>query len=57
MSTRRPANRVERQISLMFLAAAVLSILFCVAYFTFDPQPGEAETFMGYSLSNLTLGL
>jgi len=50
-------NRVERQISLMFLAAAVLSILFCVAYFTFDPQPGEAETFMGYSLSNLTLGL
>jgi ubiquinol-cytochrome c reductase iron-sulfur subunit len=50
-------KRVERQISAMFLAAGVLSVLFCVAYFTFDPQPGEAETWLGYSLSNLTLGL
>jgi ubiquinol-cytochrome c reductase iron-sulfur subunit len=50
-------KRAERQVAAMFGAASVLTIVFVVAYFTFDAAPGEAETFLGYSLSNLTLGL
>lgn len=50
-------KRAERQVATMFGLASVLTILFCVAYFTFDSAPDDAETFLGYSLSNLTLGL
>ena len=49
-------RRAERQVSLMFIAAAVLIVAFCVAYFAFSPSPG-GQTLHGYGLSNLTLGL
>ena len=53
------ANRVERQISSMFLAAAVLvDRCSVVAYVTFDPQPDDGRDVHAVTaLSNLTLGL
>ncbi len=49
-------RRAERQISLFFIAAGVLSVLFCVAFFSFDPSI-DGETIFGMGASNLTLGL
>jgi ubiquinol-cytochrome c reductase iron-sulfur subunit len=51
-------RRAERQIATLFALAGLLAILFCVAYFSFSPEPGpHADTLHGYGLSNLTLGL
>jgi ubiquinol-cytochrome c reductase iron-sulfur subunit len=49
-------RRAERQVAAMFGVASLLILAFCVAYFAFDPQPG-GNTWHGYALSNLTLGL
>jgi ubiquinol-cytochrome c reductase iron-sulfur subunit len=50
-------RRAERQVAGMFGAASVLTILFCVAYFAFDPDPETGQTILGYGASNLALGL
>ena len=57
-STRQLANRVERQIS-ADVPRGRRAVDRCSASPTSPStrSPGEAETFMGYSLSNLTLGL
>lgn len=46
------ARRTERQIAGMFMAATVLSILFCVAYFAID----DNSTFLNFSAMNVALG-
>jgi ubiquinol-cytochrome c reductase iron-sulfur subunit len=52
----RAEKRAERQIAAMFGLAALLSILFCVAYFAF--QVGDnPDTILGYGASNVALGL
>lgn len=45
-------RRAERQVSGMFFVAAVLFLLFCVAYFAID----EDQTFLNWSASNFALG-
>lgn len=50
-------KRAERQVAGMFGLASLLTLLFCVAYFVFDPDPVDGQTLFGYGLSNLTLGL
>jgi ubiquinol-cytochrome c reductase iron-sulfur subunit len=45
-------KRAERQIAAMFGLAALLSVGFCVAYFTID----EEQTFLGWSAMNFALG-
>ena len=45
-------RRAERQVAGMFVAAAVLFLLFCVAYFTVD----EDQTFLNWSAQNFSLG-
>lgn len=50
-------RRAERQVAGMFIAASVLTIAFCVAYFAFDPDPEVGQTVFGYGVSNLALGL
>ena len=52
----RLERRAELQVSGMFAAAGLLSVLFLVAYFLFEPGP-EGEAFLGYGASNLALGL
>ncbi len=49
-------RRAERQVAMMFMAAGVLSVLFCVAYFILEPGP-EGGPFLGVGASNLALGL
>lgn len=50
------AKRAERQVATMFGLSAVFSILFVVAFFTFDI--GEnLDVFLGFNASNLFLGL
>ncbi len=46
-------RRAERQVAGMFIAAALLTVAFCVCYFTIDPQ----ATVLGYGAMNLFLGL
>jgi ubiquinol-cytochrome c reductase iron-sulfur subunit len=46
------AKRAERQVSTLFLLAIVLSLGFCVAYFTIDKD----ATFLGWSALNFALG-
>ncbi|MGI8888578.1 MAG: cytochrome bc1 complex Rieske iron-sulfur subunit [Nocardioidaceae bacterium] len=46
-------RRAERQVAGMFIASAILTVLFCVAYFAID----EDDTFLNYGASNLALGL
>ncbi|MFT4299033.1 MAG: Rieske 2Fe-2S domain-containing protein [Aeromicrobium sp.] len=46
------ARRTERQISLMFAAAALLAVGFCVAYVVVDFD----QTFLGWSAQNFALG-
>ncbi|HEX6875665.1 MAG TPA: Rieske 2Fe-2S domain-containing protein [Nocardioidaceae bacterium] len=48
-------RRAERQVATFFGLSALFAILFCVAYFAF-PLDRE-QTLLGFSLSNLTLGL
>ncbi len=49
-------RRAERQIATLFGLASLLSVLFCVAYFSFEI--GESpDLFLGYGASNLFLGL
>jgi ubiquinol-cytochrome c reductase iron-sulfur subunit len=50
------AKRAERQIATMFGIAALMSILFVVAYFAFDVGD-DPDLFLGLGASNLTLGL
>jgi ubiquinol-cytochrome c reductase iron-sulfur subunit len=50
------AKRAERQIATMFGLAALLSVLFCVAYFAFQIG-GHPDTILGYGASNVMLGL
>jgi ubiquinol-cytochrome c reductase iron-sulfur subunit len=45
-------RRTERQISGMFAVAALLFLLFCVAYFAIDAD----QTFLNWSASNFALG-
>ncbi len=52
----RLERRAERQVAMLFLAAGLLSVLFCVAYFVFEPGI-EGETFVGMGASNASLGL
>ncbi len=49
-------RRAERQVAGMFILASLLIVAFCVAYFAFSPSP-TGQTFHGFALSNLTLGL
>jgi ubiquinol-cytochrome c reductase iron-sulfur subunit len=49
-------KRAERQVATLFGLAAVSSILFVVAYFTFEIGD-EPDLFFGIGASNLTLGL
>jgi ubiquinol-cytochrome c reductase iron-sulfur subunit len=49
-------KRAERQVATMFGVAALMSILFVVAYFTFDVGD-DPDLFMGLGASNLALGL
>jgi ubiquinol-cytochrome c reductase iron-sulfur subunit len=49
-------KRAERQVATMFGVAALMSLLFCVAYFAFEIGD-NVDTFMGMSASNLFLGL
>lgn len=46
-------RRVERTIGAMFGLAALLSLAFCVAYFTI----GEDQRFLGWSAMNFALGI
>jgi len=46
------AKRAERQVAGMFGAATLLSLAFCVCYFTIDPQ----ATFLGFGAMNFALG-
>ncbi len=50
-------RRAERQVAGMFGLAGLLTIAFCVAYFSFSPDPETGATIAGFSASNLTLGL
>jgi ubiquinol-cytochrome c reductase iron-sulfur subunit len=50
-------RRAERQVAGMFGAASVLTILFVVAYFAFNPDPNTGQTFLGFGSSNFFLGL
>lgn len=45
-------RRAERQISGMFTVAAILFVLFCIAYFAIDSD----QTFLNWSASNFALG-
>jgi ubiquinol-cytochrome c reductase iron-sulfur subunit len=49
-------RRAERQVAGMFMLASLLIVAFCVCYFVFSPDP-TGQTFHGFGLSNLTLGL
>ncbi len=49
-------RRAELQVAMMFMAASAFTVLFCVAYFVFEPGV-EGETFLGVGASNLALGL
>ena len=49
-------RRAELQVSGMFAAAGLMSVLFVVAFFLFEAGP-EGETFAGYGASNLSLGV
>jgi ubiquinol-cytochrome c reductase iron-sulfur subunit len=49
-------KRAERQVSTMFGIAALMSILFVVAYFTFEVGD-DPDLFLGLGASNLALGL
>ena len=49
-------KRAERQVATMFGLAALMSILFVVAYFTFEVGE-DPDLFLGLGASNLTLGL
>jgi len=49
-------RRAERQVATMFGLSAVFSVLFVVAFFTFDIGE-DLDVFLGLSASNLTLGL
>jgi quinol---cytochrome c reductase iron-sulfur subunit len=46
-------RRAERQVAMMFLAAAALSLAFCVAYFAID----EDVQVLGLGAANLALGV
>jgi ubiquinol-cytochrome c reductase iron-sulfur subunit len=49
-------RRAERQVATLFMLSALCTLLFVVSYFAFDI--GEStDTFLGFSTSNLTLGL
>ncbi|MDQ3095131.1 MAG: Rieske (2Fe-2S) protein [Actinomycetota bacterium] len=49
-------RRAELQVAMMFIGASALALLFCVAYFVFEPGV-EGETFLGVGASNLALGV
>jgi ubiquinol-cytochrome c reductase iron-sulfur subunit len=49
-------KRAERQVATMFGIAALMSILFVVAYFTFEVGD-DPDLFLGLGASNLALGL
>ena len=46
-------RRAERQVSAMFIIAALLAVAFCVCYFAIDPT----ATLFGYGAQNLAFGL
>ncbi len=46
-------RRAERQVAAMFVLAALLALVFCVAYFAID----EDSRFLGLGASNLVLGV
>jgi ubiquinol-cytochrome c reductase iron-sulfur subunit len=46
-------RRAERQVAGLFMAAAVLSVLFCVVYFAI----GADQQILGYGAQNLLLGM
>ena len=52
----RAEKRAERQVAAMFAAAMLCSVLFVVAYFTFDVGDNW-DTFAGMGASTVTLGL
>ncbi len=45
-------RRAERQVASLFLLAGLMSVLFCIAYFSV----GSQQTFLGYGAQNLALG-
>ncbi|HSE10488.1 MAG TPA: Rieske 2Fe-2S domain-containing protein [Nocardioidaceae bacterium] len=49
-------RRAERQVATMFGLSALMAILFCVAYFTFEIGENP-DTFLGLGASNLALGV
>jgi ubiquinol-cytochrome c reductase iron-sulfur subunit len=49
-------RRAERQVATLFGLAALMSVLFVVAYFAFEVGE-EPDLFLGIGASNLTLGL
>jgi ubiquinol-cytochrome c reductase iron-sulfur subunit len=49
-------KRAERQVATMFGVAALMSVLFVVAYFSFEIGE-DIDTFLGLGASNLFLGL
>jgi len=49
-------RRAERQVATLFGLAALMSVLFVVAYVTFEVGE-ETDLFLGFGASNLTLGL
>jgi ubiquinol-cytochrome c reductase iron-sulfur subunit len=49
-------KRAERQIATFFGVAALMAVLFCVAYFTFEIG-AVPDTILGYGASTVTLGL
>jgi ubiquinol-cytochrome c reductase iron-sulfur subunit len=49
-------KRAERQVATMFGIAALMSVLFVVAYFSFEVGE-DMDTFLGLGASNLFLGL
>jgi ubiquinol-cytochrome c reductase iron-sulfur subunit len=51
------AKRAERQVATFFGLAALLSILFVVAYFSFSIGEDGTDTIMGFGASHVTLGL
>lgn len=49
-------KRAERQIATLFGLAAVMSVLFCVAYFSFEVGE-DPDLILGWGASNLALGV
>jgi ubiquinol-cytochrome c reductase iron-sulfur subunit len=52
----RAERRAERQVATFFGLSTLMTLLFCVAYFTFDVGE-DPDLIFGYGASNVTLGL